>query len=192
MFAGDELSNVYYVKSGYIKMYNVTDNGEQRILLIFPTQYAFPIFPGIMTNPDYRLQYFYQAMTDVELYKLPVPEFSRLVGSNPDAAKLVLEYTTELSTVVIRRLGIIENRDANSKIASLLPYLVKVCGSEVKPGVYKLDLKITHQDIAYLTGLTRETISKEIKKMELEGIVGTKTGGKLTINMKLNPANPVY
>ncbi len=171
MFSGDELTHVYNLTSGYVKMYNVNEIGEQRILLIFPARFAFPIFPGITTRPHYKLRYFYEAMTEIQARRMPITDFASILEKNESVARFVLDYVTQLSGIVVRRLGIIENKEASRKIMNLLPYLASICGRKLSANVMQLDLRITHQDIAELTGLTRETVTKEMKKIVNQGVI---------------------
>ena len=58
----------------------------------------------------------------------------------------------------------------------LLPYLILKLGEQVRPNTYKLNLKLSHQELADLSGVTRETTTTLIKQMEKEGIIEQKRG----------------
>lgn len=182
---GDELVHTFYVKKGYVKMYSITDEGDQRILLIFPAGTAFPLLPN-MTVPKFIINYFYEAMTDVELVMSGRIELAKFLEDDPEAAQLALNYIIELSADAVRRISTIESKDAKHKLSRLLHYLIKVCGKEVKANHYRLGMKITHQDMADMTGLARETASIQIKKLEDERII-TQQDGYMIIDQSLLP-----
>lgn len=188
LYAGDVLRNIYYIKNGYVKMYSISDSGEERLLLIFPPRGAFPIFPGALTGEPYEVKYFYQTMSKAKLYVAPQTELARILKNDHEASHLILNYVTEVAGDLVRRVGIIENKDAKNKIASLLPYLLKVCSKETSPGKFRMSLRITHQDIASMAGLTRETSSTQIKILENDGVIEQPKDGRLVIMQSKMPA----
>lgn len=187
MYPGDKLTHVYFVKKGYAKLYQINEQGDERILMIFPPRSAFPIIPGMRSDEPYSLKYFYESMTDMELYQLTTAEFSEILGGNEETSQIMLEYVTKLAGELIRRLGIIENKDANKKLATVLQYLINVCSEELEPGQFKIKLKLTHQDIASLAGLARETTSIQLKQMEKDKMISHKSNGLLVVNSNLLP-----
>lgn len=68
-----------------------------------------------------------------------------------------------------------------------MQYLISVCSKETGPDKFTVEFKITHQDIAALAGITRETASIQIKLLEEEGAISQKRGKRLIINRKLLP-----
>lgn len=173
---GDTLNSLYFVNSGYVKMYGITDDGEERIMLIFPPGSIFPIFANLISDEPYILRYFYETMSNSQLCVVPHKDFKALINKNGDAARLLLKYTTKISSDLVARMGLIENKDAQKKIVHLLNYLREICSEEIKPNVYRTNLKITQQDIANMTGLTRETSSIQLKKLKDLGIVKQRRG----------------
>ncbi len=182
---GDELRNTYYIKRGYVKLYTITDDGDERILLIFQPRSAFPLLPN-MSAPKFFINYYYEAMTDVELSMIPRRKLAKILDEDPEVAQLALNYIIELSADAVRRIGAIESKDAKNKLARLLQYLIKICGVEITQNKYRLKMKITHQDMANLAGLARETTSIQAKKLEQEGVINHK-GSYMTINAALLP-----
>jgi CRP-like cAMP-binding protein len=69
-----------------------------------------------------------------------------------------------------------KKKKAIYNVAMLLPYLVSKAGHKIKPGVYELDLKLSHQEIADLSGVTRETTTTLVKQLEKEKIIDQKRG----------------
>lgn len=187
-YPGDKLSHIYFVKSGYLKMYTINDQGEERVFLLFQPKTAFPIVPSVVDWRTYTLKYFYQAMTPLEVFKISCERFYSILEEHEDAAQLVLNYVTELSGEVIGRLGIIENNDTKNKILNVLCYLIKIGGEELRPHQYKLRFSITHQDVASLAGVTRESSSIALKQLEKDKVISQKRDKRLLINESLIPA----
>jgi CRP-like cAMP-binding protein len=56
-------------------------------------------------------------------------------------------------------------------------------GSIVRPKVYEIDLTLTHQDFANLTGLTRETAATELNRLKKKGVINYSNGSNYTLNL---------
>jgi CRP-like cAMP-binding protein len=71
----------------------------------------------------------------------------------------------------MHQLEVMKNKKAIDKVGLLLPYLVQKTGRKLSPGLYELQLKFSHQEIADLSGVTRETATTLIKQLEKDGII---------------------
>ena len=187
LYPGDTLKFIYFIKHGYCKMYRKNDQGDDRVYMLFQPKTAFPVLPIGINRKSYLVKFYYQAMTNVELYQLTREQFFQIIEKHIEASTVVLRYMTELYDDLIKRLAIIENKDAKSKIANVFRYLINISGEEVMTDVYRLHIKITHQDIASLAGLTRETASINMKQLEADKIIERKAGRHLIINASQLP-----
>lgn len=176
-YQGDPLSSICLIKSGYIKAYTILDSGDMRTLFLLGPGDVFPIAFSIDLNWDtYSLRYFYQALADVELLTIPKDHFKNAVESQPDITLIYLAYMAATNEAIITQLEMLKTKGAINKVAHLLPYLVKKLGAPIDSRRYKLLIKVSHQEIADLTGLTRETATQQIKKLENDGVISQKKG----------------
>ncbi len=170
---GDILTNVFYIKKGYVKKYDILDSGDQRTSIILRPTDAFP-----MTTFLYRqhrgIKGYYEALTDVDLRYLDKEKLTDMLDSQPEAVRALLEWFVGGFRRLTGRLEALENKKANQKVASMMPYLIESAGKKLPNGDYQLKLKLTHQEIADLTGLTRETTALEIKRLERAGLLQQK------------------
>lgn len=169
IYEGDEVSKFYYLQSGYVKVYNITEDGDERTLMIRGPGDIFPMLKD-PTQPIYSARYFHSALTDVEIGVIDQAELLKETEASREAAWALLRYVSEFSASLTERLSQIENKTAEGKLEYLLPYLKDVCGQPIgKGGDYRLDLKLTHQDLASLLGIARETVSREMQKLVKQG-----------------------
>jgi len=76
--------------------------------------------------------------------------------------------------VHIQRSGeILHCRQAEYALVRLFGWLAKRFGQEVEQGQL-IDLRLTHQDIADLMGLTRVTVTRLLNDLEKQGIIQRK------------------
>lgn len=185
-YQDDELTQIYLVKDGYVKVYTILDSGDTRTLLILGPGDIFPIaFSGTMEWENYRLKYFYQSLTDTTLQGLHYLEFKKLVEGSTEYSNLYLAYMAASNEVIMQQLEIMKSKKAINKVVMLLPYLISKLGERIRPGAYRLRIKLSHQEIADLSGVTRETTTTLVKKLEKQGRLEQKKG-RLIIHTKVH------
>ena len=70
------------------------------------------------------------------------------------------------------RLNALEHSKAFDKIVSTLHYFALRFGRDIARNTIKIPLPLTQQDVANFTGLTRETVSAEFKKLTRKRVLG--------------------
>ncbi|WP_009630862.1 Crp/Fnr family transcriptional regulator [Synechocystis sp. PCC 7509] len=68
-------------------------------------------------------------------------------------------------------IQILHYRQAETTLLQLFGWLVKRFGYQDLQGQQRIDLRLTHQDIADLVGLTRVTVTRLMKVFERQGII---------------------
>lgn len=164
--ADDTPAGVFYIFKGYARLYSISETGQELTLIILKPQDIFPMRWAIAGEPNV---YYCEAITPVEVAKAPREIFLDFAQSNPD---ILYEL---LNKVLIRLGGILERMEysffgnAYQKVASILVICAERFGVE-KGKKILIRVPLTHKDIANLIGLTRETTSLELKKLENSGI----------------------
>jgi len=163
----DVPSGVFILKKGFVRLYTISESGEELTLVIFKSGDFFPILWAISGAPS--VQYL-EAMTDVEVGRVPKEKFVEFLKNNPEVEFEVLSKVSVRLEGLLERIEYLVFGSAYQKIASILV----ICGErfgEKKDSKILIKLILTHRDIANLVGLTRETTSLEIKKLERKGII---------------------
>jgi CRP/FNR family cyclic AMP-dependent transcriptional regulator len=171
-YQGDPLSYIYMVKKGFI-----LESGDTRTILLLGKNDIFPLaFSPSMDWNDYKIRYFYQSLTDTELLMLPCDDFKQEIDTDPEMLAIYVNYLSASNEAIMIQLEVMKNKKAIDKVSMLLPYLIEKSGKEIKPGLYELELKLSHQEVADLSGFTRETTTTLIKQLEEEGILDQHKG----------------
>ena len=169
IFQDDQPTTVYYITSGFVKGYDIDSQGSEQILWLgtsgdfFPAIWAFQLTPNV--------PYFFSAFTDVETHAIPRLVFKEFIDTNHQA---LIEVTGNLATRLndtYRHLNAAEKAKTDEKIAHGLYYLARRFANIAGGTATKISLPLTHQDIASLVGLTRETVTQELKKLKDHGFV---------------------
>ena len=174
-YQGDTLAAINLIKEGYVKAYTILDSGDTRTMFILGPGDIFPIaFSLTLDWASYQLRYFYQSLTDTTLTLLEHEQFKQLIDTEPKMAKAYMSYMTASNQGIMNQLEAMKTKTAKNKILQLLPYLVSKLGKEISPNTYKLNLKLSHQEVADLSGITRETATTLLKGLEKDGVIKQK------------------
>lgn len=160
---------VYMIKSGIIKTYNLTSQGEEKPLTFDVAGEVFPV--GWVFGYLKWSQYYYEAFTDCELYCIPRDEYLAYLKSDNDVMFDNLAYMARRTSNFQMRLNALEQSKAINKVINTLHFLCLRFGKDLQEDVVKIDLPLTQQELANFMGLTRETTGIELKKLQKKGII---------------------
>ena len=167
---GDEVESIIIVRSGRIKTYKVSLDGEEHVLDVLHAGQT--LWHGMFTT-DHVYRYSVACLTDVELCRIHCADFELMLANHPDVALgLIRMVCTELDDAEekIMMLGI---RDPRRRLAEFLIARDHSCeGPEIR-------LKL--EDIAGSIGLRPETVSRNIARFVREGLVERSGRGRLRV-----------
>lgn len=168
-YQGEVPQTAFFVKSGVIKVYNITTGGEEKIVSYESTDGILPT--GWIFNKSPAAMFYYDTFTDCQLYSIPRKDLIDFINSHHAAATAILDRYISLYTGATMHLHALEQSRARDKLLHIFQYLVLRFGEKVGDTTYKIDLRLTHQDIANLIGITRETVTAEISKLTKSGTI---------------------
>lgn len=171
-YQGDELRQICYIKSGYVKAYTILDTGDTRTIFLLGPGDVFPIaFSLTLDWENYNIRYFYQTLKETHVQVLDQALFKEMIDNDIHKKNAYLSYMSASNAAIMQQLEIMKNKGAINKVALLLPYLIDVAGENITGNKYRLAIKLSHQEIADLSGLTRETTTHHLKKLENNGVI---------------------
>lgn len=167
----EAIEKVAFVKNGYVRLYNFDLDGKEITYSgfkpIFLMSYLFAKNKAIN-------QYYFEALTDLEIWKAPINEFDLFLNDNPPLALEVINSCLMSLKEVLMSWENSISGDAYKRVGKLLVALGRNYGSK-NDGQVEINFKTTHHLIASMLGITRETASIQIKKLENDGwIIQTK------------------
>jgi CRP/FNR family transcriptional regulator, anaerobic regulatory protein len=164
---------IMMIRKGYVKRYFIGSDGSLGVQIIYGPQDVFSftkIFELLLGQSIYDgpETYYYQTMTDTQLYVLSKDQFTDAIQRDPLLYReLFSEVGRHLKTCV-HRIENISLANAYAQVAHEILFSAKEFGIPAADGVR---LPLTHQDIADILGTTRETVTKAIVRLRNEGIV---------------------
>lgn len=169
LFQGEIPRYVMSVRSGVIRAYTITSGGEERTVSLHGDGDILPMTWALgVTNNSL---FYYEAVTDCRVFQVSRSAFSEFLTSKPEHALSMLKYTSTLYTSLLLRITGLEQSRAAEKIGFTLYYLLFTRGKETSPGVFKIDVRLSHALFGSLVGLTRESTAKNMKLLRDKGII---------------------
>jgi CRP/FNR family transcriptional regulator len=172
LFQGEVPRYAYVVRSGTVKTYNISPLGEEQLVSLSS---EYDILPEAWFLGEASVAYyFYEAFTDCTVYAIPREELIQKVSESPSFAHHLLQRFMRLYVGASVHINALEQPRSRDKLIHLLHYLMLRFGQDMAKDRVKLDIRLTHQTLANMLGVTRETIATEIARLRREKIVDYK------------------
>ena len=170
IFQGEAPQYAYAVKSGIVKAYNLSVNGEEKPIAFYQETHVFPATWVYAKLPS--AVFYYEAFTSsVEVYLIDRKSYVNFIKKSPELLYQEMDrfLTDQLGGSM--RLNALQHSRASDKLIYTLHYLALTHGKVINNQTVELTIHLTHQDFANLTGLTRETAATELNKLKRAGII---------------------
>ena len=177
---GDAPQGVYFIGKGYVRDYSISKDGEELTLIVFKPE---DFFPMQWVFNDRISQHYFNAMSAVELWRCPKEDFINFIEENPEIFFELTSHITLRLGGIMQRMEYLAFGNAYEKVASILMICAERFG-EKKGKQVLIPFSLTHKDLAMFIGMTRETVSIEVKKLERKGIIGYKRHLIIVKNVK--------
>jgi CRP-like cAMP-binding protein len=169
---GEDPSGVMRLKKGFVKVYSISDEGDRYLHILYK---AGELFPLIWALQNIRRRIFYEAASDVVIAEAQKDDFLRFIKKDASAAYDVLSQLAQQFYVFADRLDNLEYKSAHERVAYRLIFLASRFGQREDKSVI-IKAPLTHELISESINLARETVSREIEKMEKANLLGRKDG----------------
>jgi len=166
---GDFPQGIYYLKKGFAKLSSISKEGKELTLVLYKSDEFFPV---VWTFFGQRASiYSFETLTECDIARMPREVFLEFLTQNPDVFMDIVKHIITRFQVALRRMQYLTFGNASAKLASILLICGKDYGTE-KNNEIEIQIPLTHKDIANLVGVTRETVSLELKKFEKMRLIG--------------------
>ena len=165
------------IESGYVKRYLIANDGSLGVQVlygpgdVFPVTLAFSIIfeQTINESPE---TYYYEAITPIEVYTIDELVLKKAVEQNPHLYKDLLGVAGKRLHSTLHGLENITLSNSYRRVAHELLYLADQFGEKTTGGI-KIPVPLTHQDLADILSLTRETVSTCMVQLRKKKLITT-------------------
>lgn len=164
--ADDDPAGIFYLKKGTVRQYAISKDGEEQTLNLYKPISFFPLMWAVNSTPN---TYYFEAVSEVEICRAPKDQVISFIKQEPDILYDLVSRLYRGMHGLLSRIEYLQSGDAYAKVVfALLNYSLRFGEQKEDKGV---ELSITHRELASLTGLTKETISRECTKLEGRGLI---------------------
>jgi len=150
----------YQIKTGKVKMYNLTEDGKEFVQGFFEDNQSFGE-PPLFGNSKYPASA--ASLDYTEIYILSKPVFLSLLKNNPKIHLGITKLLCERMIYKATTMKELSMHPPEHRILTLLNYLKTTSQTDNK-SLYEVTL--TRQQLSELTGLRVETVIRSVKKLE--------------------------
>jgi len=166
VFADENPEHIFYIVKGRVRKYDVSYRGDEVIINTFQPPSFFPMSWALNETHN---KYFYKAETEVSLHIIPAEDARKFLEDNPDVAFDLLSRLYKGLEGIYGRMVHLMSGTAKSRLIYELIIESRRFGQRQSDGSYILTGN--EVDLAARSGLSRETISREMRKLKDQGLV---------------------
>jgi CRP/FNR family transcriptional regulator, cyclic AMP receptor protein len=160
-FEGEATDSLIFLASGVVKIFKTSPDGKEQILSIAhpdETLNEVPLFNGGLNATSA------QAMMQVTVYTINKKDIEMIMKKYPLVASNVIHILAKKTRQLVSLVEELSFKRVNGRLAGIL------LENAVRDG--ESGARLTQRDMAAMAGTAREVISRSLKAMEDEGIIG--------------------
>jgi len=176
------LINVCCLESGFVRQYTVSSDGNEFTQNIFRKEAIFPL--NLICTQKHN-PYYFEALTPVTAAMVPTSQMKAFLQQDPVALEeLVIRLSRGINQLLHRMESLVFG-SAQQRLAATIYLLALKFGKSAEEVARKdcryrriaagaisiTAFRLTHQQLAHLTALTRETVSVEMMNLRKLGLI---------------------
>ncbi len=184
-YEGDPVVEVFVLKKGVVKIYDIDEQGNEKILHLIKPYTVFPY--AFLSGDDSVTRWFYSALTACDVYVLDPAALRQSMQEDRMLTITMLEDFSRDVHELLTRLSSLGKTNAQDKIIAALRFLA-ARHSKPLPGQWQhIVFPVSHQLLADMVGITRESTAGVMKSLQDQGVIRNPRLSRLEIQaQKLN------
>lgn len=168
LYQGEVPRSACIIVNGIVRVFSISSHGDEQIVTyhvegeFFPSSWIFDKAPSTL--------FFYEAVTDCEVAFVSKGDLVNFMLAKPSRLYALLNYFTTNYSASLIHVNALEQPKAREKLLYTIYYLCERYGEKQRSKVH-IPLTLTHQNLASLVGLTRETTATEMNKLKKQKVL---------------------
>lgn len=169
LYEGEAPTDLYIIKDGIVKVYDIDDQGNEKILHIMKAPSVFPMVFFLGGNEETHS--FYTTLTDTDMYVISQDYVEQEMRTNSELAIYLMRSFARETHELLVRLSSMEKTNTRDKLIAALKFLSVYHAKEGRGGWRQVTFPISHQLLADMIGVTRESTTMVMKELQEEKLV---------------------
>ena len=167
-FDAQDINKLYFIKDGHVKIGNTDDEGNEIVREILMPGDVFGQFSLQRNNLQGEFAQAYKE--EVAICSFTIEDFTRLLNNRPELAiHFTKKIVQKLKRVDYRLINLLQ-KDARTRVLYFFWSLAQQ-QQDARLNAFTIDNYFTHEDIARLTGTSRQTVTTLINQFTSEGLI---------------------
>ncbi len=156
-----EPHSVYLLRDGTVRIFRVSGEGAEATF-----GYVRPgeVFGELTAVTGHQRESYAEAVSDAEVWQVPIELFRRLLGSRPGVGRSVAAQVGDRLKRIERRVEGLMFHDARARLAIVLRELGEHFGIQKGPAL-EIDADFTQGELATLVGCSRQTLNQCVREL---------------------------
>jgi CRP/FNR family transcriptional regulator len=169
---GEPATAAFAVKSGRVELLSTSESGREVGHSVRQPGEVFGITELILLRRDRARST--RALEDSEIWVLPRDDFYGLIAERPEITLALLASALDRGVEQVELKRNLTGTSARHRVASSLDYLASR-SSRTRSIGGPITVRVTHEQLSRLCGLTRQTVTSELDRLEAEGLLELKS-----------------
>ncbi|WP_338553696.1 Crp/Fnr family transcriptional regulator [Paenibacillus sp. KS-LC4] len=159
----EESQEIYFVQDGLVKISQFAQEGQSITLFL---RHKGEVFGAAEVLTGQKRQRYARCITDSQIVSIPTSQFTSLLRRYPDALYALTVVNARRLLQTQRYVETLISRPVAWRLAQLLMQLGVREGKETV-----VTLSLTHEEISYVIGCSRQTVTETLGRWREEGII---------------------
>ncbi|HEU4914877.1 MAG TPA: Crp/Fnr family transcriptional regulator [Candidatus Saccharimonadales bacterium] len=177
--AGDEPAGVFFLTTGRVRKYDISDHGSEMVVNTYKEGAFFPMAWVINGEPN---EYFYETATKCTYHVAPADDVVAFLKDNPDVLFDLLARVFRGVEGLTKRMAFMVGSNAHRRALFELYISCRRFGTADAGSACSIN--IHEGELAQAAGLSRETFSRELQSLKKSGRVLISRKGLTVTDMK--------
>jgi CRP-like cAMP-binding protein len=172
---GEPAARFHFVLEGRVRVFRGTEDGHEQTLQVLGPGGLLAV---VCVLPDQAYPASAEAVVLSRVGSLPTAELARLAQAHGDLAWALIQQLARRLVWAQGRIYDLALRSATARVVAALVDFARQHGrpSPGEPGVWVVDVPVTHREIGQLTGVSRETVTRTLGVLRAQGLVSVVDG----------------
>lgn len=167
VFAEGDLGDaIYLLKTGHVRLYRLTEDGKEITLAILGPG---DVFGELALFEQTRRNTFAETLDAAHICAASVEDFSRLMAHRPQMTMMVARQIARRRDQAETRLAGLAYGSVRGRLTAALRQLAEEHGELLADGTTRINLRLSHQELAQIVGTSRESCTIELGNLTRQG-----------------------
>jgi len=178
---GDNAENIYYIRSGRVKLKKSTADGKDYILSIL--QAGDLVFETLNGSEKLHYSFTAEVTENAEIGIISLYALEALLQHNGDLTFCLMNWMSLSNQVAQSKFRDLLLFGKPGALASTLIRLSNSYGIVESQGI-RIDMKLTHAELADFIGATRESVNRMLNDFKEQGVLDFRYGKIIILQLK--------